>query len=85
MTCPSDTYLDTSHNIPRHRSDTLLTISKQFTDTHKTVTKFQTCLVGKQSQLLIQPTEVELGLQAGVEFDKNVVILILMCSLSLSK
>ena len=26
--------------------------------------------VGKQSQLLLQPTEVELGLQVGVEFDK---------------
>ena len=25
--------------------------------------------VGKQSQLLLQPTEVELGLQVGVEFD----------------
>ena len=28
--------------------------------------------VGKQSQLLLQPTEVELGLQVGVEFDKNI-------------
>ena len=27
--------------------------------------------VGKQSQLLLQPTEVELGLQVGVEFDKK--------------
>ena len=27
--------------------------------------------VGKQSQLLLKPTEVELGLQVGVEFDKN--------------
>ena len=27
--------------------------------------------VGKQSQLLLQPTEVELGLQVGVEFDKS--------------
>ena len=27
--------------------------------------------VGKQSQLLLQPTEVELGLQVGVEFDKE--------------
>ena len=27
--------------------------------------------VGKQSQLLLQPTEVDLGLQDGVEFDKN--------------
>ena len=27
--------------------------------------------MGKQSQLLLQPTEVELGLQVGVEFDKN--------------
>ena len=26
--------------------------------------------MGKQSQLLLQPTEVELGLQVGVEFDK---------------
>ena len=25
--------------------------------------------MGKQSQLLLQPTEVELGLQVGVEFD----------------
>ena len=29
------------------------------------------CSVGKQSQLLLQPTKVELGLQVGVEFDKN--------------
>ena len=29
--------------------------------------------VGKQSQLLLKPTEVELGLQVGVEFDKNMV------------
>ena len=28
--------------------------------------------MGKQSQLLLQPTEVELGLQVGVEFDKNI-------------
>ena len=27
------------------------------------------CSVGKQSQLLLKPTEVELGLQVGVEFD----------------
>ena len=27
--------------------------------------------MGKQSQLLLKPTEVELGLQVGVEFDKN--------------
>ena len=27
--------------------------------------------VGKQSQLLLKPTEVELGLQVGVEFDKK--------------
>ena len=27
--------------------------------------------MGKQSQLLLQPTEVELGLQVGVEFGKN--------------
>ena len=27
--------------------------------------------VGKQSQLLLQPTEVELGLQVGVKFDKR--------------
>ena len=26
--------------------------------------------MGKQSQLLLKPTEVELGLQVGVEFDK---------------
>ena len=26
--------------------------------------------VGKQSQLLLQPTEVELGLQVEMEFDK---------------
>ena len=26
---------------------------------------------GKQSQLLLKPTEVELGLQVGVEFDKR--------------
>ena len=26
--------------------------------------------VGKQSQRFLQPTEVELGLQVGVEFDK---------------
>ena len=26
---------------------------------------------GKQSQLLLKPTEVELGLQVGVEFDKK--------------
>ena len=25
--------------------------------------------MGKQNQLLLQPTEVELGLQVGVEFD----------------
>ena len=28
--------------------------------------------MGKQSQLLLKPTEVELGLQVGVEFAKNV-------------
>ena len=27
--------------------------------------------MGKQSQLLLQPTEVEFGLQVGVEFDNN--------------
>ena len=27
--------------------------------------------MGKQSQLLLKPTEVELGLQVGVEFDKS--------------
>ena len=27
--------------------------------------------MGKQSQLLLQPTEVELGLQVGLEFDNN--------------
>ena len=27
--------------------------------------------MGKQSQLLLKPNEVELGLQVGVEFDKN--------------
>ena len=27
--------------------------------------------MGKQSQLLLQPTEVELGLQVGVEFDEK--------------
>ena len=27
--------------------------------------------VGKQSQLLLKPTEVELGLQVGVEFDND--------------
>ena len=27
--------------------------------------------MGKQSQLLLKPTDVELGLQVGVEFDKN--------------
>ena len=27
--------------------------------------------VGKQSQLPLKPTEVEFGLQVGVEFDKN--------------
>ena len=27
--------------------------------------------IGKQGQLLLQPTEVELGLQVGVEFDKS--------------
>ena len=27
--------------------------------------------MGEQSQLLLKPTEVELGLQVGVEFDKN--------------
>ena len=27
--------------------------------------------VGKQSQLLLKPTKVELGLQVGVEFDKK--------------
>ena len=27
--------------------------------------------VGKQSQLLLKPTEVELGLQVGVEFDNK--------------
>ena len=29
-------------------------------------------MCGKQSQLLLQPTEVELGLQVGVEFDNTV-------------
>ena len=29
---------------------------------------------GKQSQLLLQPTEVELVLQVGVEFDNNVLV-----------
>ena len=28
--------------------------------------------MGEQSQLLLKPTEVELGLQVGVEFDKSV-------------
>ena len=28
--------------------------------------------MGKQSQLLLQPTEVELGLQVGVEFDNMI-------------
>ena len=27
--------------------------------------------MGKQCQLLLQPTEVELGLQVGVEFDNS--------------
>ena len=41
--------------------------------------------MGKQSQLLLKPTEVELGLQVGVEFDKNLIVtdwvaLILICS-----
>ena len=27
--------------------------------------------MGKQRQLLLKPTEVELGLQVGVEFDNN--------------
>ena len=27
--------------------------------------------MGKQSQLLLKPTEVELGLQVGVEFDND--------------
>ena len=27
---------------------------------------------GKQSQLLLRPTKVELGLQVGVEFDNNI-------------
>ena len=27
--------------------------------------------MGKQSQLLLQPTEVELGLNVGVEFDNS--------------
>ena len=27
--------------------------------------------MGKQNQLLLQPAKVELGLQVGVEFDKN--------------
>ena len=26
---------------------------------------------GKQSQLLLQPTKVDLGMQVGVEFDKS--------------
>ena len=30
--------------------------------------------MGKQSQLLLKPTEVELGLQVGVEFDNIKVI-----------
>ena len=30
--------------------------------------------MGKQSQLLLQPTEVEMGLQVGVEFDNNSVV-----------
>ena len=30
---------------------------------------------GKQSQLLLQPTEVEVGLQVGVEFDKIINLL----------
>ena len=29
---------------------------------------------GKQSQILLQPTEVELGLQVGVEFDNCAVV-----------
>ena len=29
------------------------------------------CDMGKQSQLLLKPTEVELGLQVGVEFDNS--------------
>ena len=33
---------------------------------------------GKQSQLLLKPTEVELGLQVGVEFDNFPVFLIMM-------
>ena len=32
--------------------------------------------VGKQSQLLLKPTEVELGLKVGVEFDKKLKILL---------
>ena len=31
--------------------------------------------MGKQSQLLLQPTEVELGLQVEVEFDKNLMLI----------
>ena len=31
--------------------------------------------MGKQSQLLLKPTEVELGLQVGVEFDDKQVLL----------
>ena len=31
--------------------------------------------MGKQSQLLLKPTEVELGLQVGVEFDNRLICL----------
>ena len=31
------------------------------------------CDSGKQSQLLLKPTKVELGLQVGVEFDKIII------------
>ena len=34
---------------------------------------FLLLLVGKQSQLLLKPSEVELGLQVRVEFDNRVI------------
>ena len=51
--------------------DTLQAIYKPPPDTHKTVTKVHTCNVGSFLLLLLQPTEVELGLKVGVEWTKS--------------
>ena len=46
--------------------------------------------MGKQSQLLLKPTEVEFGLQVGVEFDniyleEHMLLLLKLAQLSLSQ